>query len=64
MMKLNRDSDMVRIRVDIPQKTYEHIMEMVKLNDVTNSPDVVVAGCIDSIYDMTVSHNWKYKEEK
>ena len=53
MKQLDRNSDFVRIRLDIPRLTYEHFMELVKLSKsqlITDNPDVVAASCIDATY--------------
>ena len=53
MKQLDRNSDFVRIRLDIPKDTYRNLMEMykyVKANEITSSPDVVAASCIDAIH--------------
>lgn len=55
MMKLGIDSDFVRVRLDIPRQTYEHLMELYKLaraKGVTENPDVVAASCIDSVHEL------------
>lgn len=55
MMKLGIDSGFVRVRLDIPRQTYEHLMELYKLaktRGVTENPDVVAASCIDSIHEL------------
>lgn len=55
MKQLDRNSDFVRIRLDIPRLTYEHLMELLKLSKsqlVTENPDVVAASCIDDTYDL------------
>lgn len=53
MKNLGRDSGFVRIRLDIPRDTYKHLMEICKYgeaNEITSSPDVVAASCIDTIH--------------
>lgn len=53
MKQLGRKSDFVRIRLDIPKDTYRNLMEMykyAKANEITSSPDVVAASCIDAIH--------------
>ena len=55
MKQVGRNSDFVRIRLDIPRLTYEHLMELLKLSKaqgVTENPDVVAASCIDATYDL------------
>lgn len=55
MMKLGIDSGFVRVRLDIPRQTYEHLMELYKLaraKGVTENPDVVAASCIDSVHEL------------
>lgn len=53
MKQVGRNSDFVRIRLDIPRLTYEHLMELLKLSKAqggTENPDVVAASCIDAIH--------------
>ena len=53
MKQLDRNSDFVRIRLDIPKDIYRNLMEMykyAKTNEITSSPDVVAASCIDTIH--------------
>lgn len=53
MKQVGRNSDFVRIRLDIPKDTYRNLMELykyAKANEITSSPDVVAAGCIDTIH--------------
>lgn len=55
MKQVGRKSDFVRIRLDIPKDTYRNLMEMykyAKANEITSSPDVVAASCIDATYDL------------
>lgn len=55
MKQLGRDGYFVRVRLDIPRQTYEHLMELLKLSKaqgVTENPDVVVASCIDSVHEL------------
>lgn len=53
MKQLDRNSDFVRIRLDIPNDTYRNLMAIYKYaeaNGITSSPDVVAVSCIDIIY--------------
>lgn len=55
MKQVGRNSDFVRIRLDIPKGTYRNLMELFKLSKaqgVTENPDVVAASCIDSVYEL------------
>lgn len=55
MKQLGRKSDFVRIRLDIPKDTYRNLMDIyryAKANEITSSPDVVAASCIDATYDL------------
>lgn len=55
MKQVGRNSDFVRIRLDIPKDTYRNLMELLKLSKaqgVTENPDVVAASCIDSVYEL------------
>lgn len=55
MMKLGIDPGFVRVRLDIPRQTYEHLIELYKLakaQGVTENPDVVAASCIDSVHEL------------
>ena len=53
MKQLGRNSDFVRIRLDVPKDTYRNFMEMykyAKANGITSSPDAVAVSCIDAIH--------------
>ena len=53
MKQLDRNSDFVRIRLDIPKDTYRNLMAIykyVKANGITSSPDVVAVSCIYAIH--------------
>lgn len=55
MKQVGKNSDFVRIRLDMPRDTYEHLIELYKIakaKGVTENPDVVVASCIDSIHEL------------
>ena len=55
MKQLDRNSDFVRIRLDIPKDTYRNLMAIykyAKANGITSSPDVVAVSCIDATYDL------------
>lgn len=61
MTKLGRDQYFVRLRVDIPEGTYRHLLElfeMAKARGITENPDVVLASCIDSVHELV------FKEER
>lgn len=66
MKQLGRNSDFVRIRLDIPKDTYRNLMEMykyAKANEITSSPDVVAASCIDATYDLIFKEVYKNGRE-
>nr|DAE42457.1 MAG TPA: hypothetical protein [Caudoviricetes sp.] len=55
MKQVGRNSDFVRIRLDIPKDTYRNLMELYKLakaQGVTENPDVIAASCIDSVHEL------------
>lgn len=60
MKQLDRNSDFVRIRLDIPKDTYRNLMAIykyAKANGITSSPDVVAVSCIDIIYRLLLEKN-------
>ena len=60
MKQLDRNSDFVRIRLDIPKDTYRNLMAIYnysKANEIISSPDVVAASCIDIIYRLLLEKN-------
>lgn len=67
MTKLGRDSHFVRIRLDIPECTYRHLLELYELakaQGVTENPDVVAASCIDSVHELVFKKGEKNGEER
>lgn len=67
MKQVGRNSDFVRVRLDIPRLAYEHLMELLKLSKaqgVTENPDVVVASCIDSVYELVFKETGKNGSKK
>lgn len=60
MKQLDRNSDFVRIRLDIPKDTYRNLMgiyKYVEANGITSSPDGVAVSCIDIIYRLLLKKN-------
>lgn len=67
MKQVGRNSDFVRIRLDIPKDTYRNLMELLKLSKargVTENPDVVAASCIDSVYELVFKEVGKNGSKK
>lgn len=67
MEKLGRDSFFVRIRLDIPRQTYEHLMELydqARAKGITESPDVVAASCIDSVHELIFKKDGENESKK
>ena len=61
MKQLDRNSDFVRIRLDIPKDTYRNLMAIYKYaeeNGITSSPDVVAVSCIDIIYRLIIKKKY------
>ena len=61
MKQLGRNSDFVRIRLDIPKDTYRNLMAIykyAKANGITSSPDVVAVSCIDIIYRLLLEKKY------
>ena len=61
MRQLDRNSDFVRIRLDIPKGTYRNrraIYKDAKANGITSSPDVVAVRCIDIIYRLLLEKKY------
>ena len=53
MKQLDRNSDFVRIRLDVLKDIYRNLMAIyryAKPNGITSSPDAVAVGCIDAIH--------------
>lgn len=62
MIKVNVPGQMVKLQVTVPLATYEHLNELLivaRARGTTKSGDVVVASCIDTIYELMFD-----KEEK
>lgn len=67
MTKLGRDQYFIRLRVDIPECTYRHLLdlfEMAKAQGVTENPDVVLASCIDSVHELVFKEERKNGKER
>ena len=67
MKQVGRNSDFVRIRLDLNRLTYEHLIELLKLSKaqgITENPDVVVASCIDSVYELVLKEVGKNGSKK
>lgn len=67
MKQLGGKSDFVRIRLDIPKDTYRNLMAMyryAKANEITSSPDVVAASCIDAIHRLMLGFKSGVIDEK
>lgn len=67
MKQVGRNSDFVRIRLNIPRDTYRNLMELLKLSKeqgVTENPDVVAASCIDSVYELVFKEVRRMDENK
>lgn len=61
MKQLNRNSDFVRIRLDIPKDTYRNLMAIykyTKANEIISSPDAVAVSCIDIIYRLLLEKKY------